>query len=140
MPGSHVPFVVVSGPVVRSGSWRSVHNACICAQYVALGGLVWNFPTSCAWAARVYVSHRCAHGCCTPVHVTPGLWACRCGAVTVHWADRGARDHGLKVVGLPSRFANFQAGVDGQERSADAPSPSSSPVADDWWSAGLLVF
>jgi membrane protein insertase Oxa1/YidC/SpoIIIJ len=26
-------------------------------QLVALAGLVWNPPTSCAWAARVYVSN-----------------------------------------------------------------------------------
>ena len=41
-------------------------------EFVALGGLVWDFPTSCAWAARVYVSNATA------------------------------RDHGLRVVGLPS--------------------------------------
>lgn len=27
-------------------------------ECVALAGLAWNFPTSCAWAARVYVNNR----------------------------------------------------------------------------------
>lgn len=33
-------------------------------QLVALAGLVWNPPTSCAWAARVYVNRESArkHG------------------------------------------------------------------------------
>jgi len=52
-------------------------------------------------------------------------------------AARGARDHGLKVVGLPSRFANFQTDVGSQE-GMDSLSPSASPAADDWWSSGLL--
>lgn len=30
----------------------------VLGQFVALGGLVWDFPTSCAWAARVYVNDR----------------------------------------------------------------------------------
>lgn len=47
-------------------------------ELVALGGLVWNFPTSCAWAARVYVNNG------------------------------DARRHGLKHVGLPSRSASFK--------------------------------
>jgi len=46
-------------------------------QLVALAGLVWNAPSSCAWAARVYVNNR------------------------------EARDHGLRSVGLPSRLAQF---------------------------------
>ncbi|PRW61256.1 NEOXANTHIN-DEFICIENT 1-like isoform X1 [Chlorella sorokiniana] len=48
-------------------------------ECVALAGLAWNFPTSCAWAARVYVN------------------------------DREARDHGISSVGLPSRMASFKA-------------------------------
>lgn len=48
-------------------------------ECVALAGLAWNFPTSCAWAARVYVN------------------------------DRVARDHGISSVGLPSRLASFKA-------------------------------
>lgn len=47
---------------------------------MALAGLVWNPPTSCAWAARVYVNSRLA------------------------------RDHGIKSVGLPSRLASFCTG------------------------------
>jgi hypothetical protein len=43
-----------------------------------MAGLVWNPPTSCAWAARVFVSNK------------------------------EARDHGIKSVGLPSRLARFQ--------------------------------
>jgi hypothetical protein len=43
-----------------------------------LGGLAWNFPTSCAWAARVYVNNK------------------------------EARDHGITAVGLPSRLARFK--------------------------------
>lgn len=42
-------------------------------QLVAVAGLVWNFPGSCAWAARVYVNDKCAAAaqmtvvlCCTP--------------------------------------------------------------------------
>eukprot|EP00877_Chromochloris_zofingiensis_P000521 jgi/Chrzof1/1046/Cz01g38110.t1 len=46
-------------------------------EFVALAGLVWNAPTSCAWAARVYVNNR------------------------------DARNHGVHHVGLPSRFAAF---------------------------------
>lgn len=48
-------------------------------ELVALGGLVWDFPTSCAWAARVYVNNK------------------------------EARDHGISSVGLPSRLAGFKA-------------------------------
>jgi|APGre2960657404_1045060.scaffolds.fasta_scaffold48048_1 hypothetical protein len=46
-------------------------------ELVLLSGLVWNAPTSCAWASRVYVSNR------------------------------AARDHGRAHVGLPSRVADF---------------------------------
>ncbi|CAG9465551.1 unnamed protein product [Pedinophyceae sp. YPF-701] len=46
-------------------------------EFVALGGLVWNPPTSCAWAARVFVSAK------------------------------EARDHGVTHVGLPSRRGTF---------------------------------
>lgn len=46
-------------------------------ELVVISGLVWNFPTSCAWAARVYVNNS------------------------------AARNHGRKDVGLPSRLASF---------------------------------
>eukprot|EP00892_Ulva_mutabilis_P011491 jgi/Ulvmu1/8714/UM047_0054.1 len=46
-------------------------------ELVVLAGLVWNPPTSCAWAQRVYVNNR------------------------------AARNHGLRHVGLPSRVASF---------------------------------
>lgn len=48
-------------------------------ELVALAGLAWNFPTSCAWAARVYVN------------------------------SKSARNHGISSVGLPSRLATFKA-------------------------------
>lgn len=68
-------------------------------ELVALAGLAWNFPTSCAWAARVYVNNV------------------------------SARNHGLTVVGLPSRLATFRA----------QPKPRSKrerrkPDAVNWWS------
>ncbi|KAG2433502.1 hypothetical protein HYH02_012620 [Chlamydomonas schloesseri] len=46
-------------------------------EMVAMAGLVWNPPTSCAWAARVFVNNR------------------------------EARDHGVHHVGLPSRLGAF---------------------------------
>lgn len=46
-------------------------------ELVVLAGLVWNPPTSCAWAQRVYVS------------------------------SKTARNHGLHSVGLSSRLATF---------------------------------
>lgn len=36
-------------------------------ECVALAGLAWNFPTSCAWAARVYVNDRWAAATHVPV-------------------------------------------------------------------------
>ncbi|PSC74653.1 hypothetical protein C2E20_2385 [Micractinium conductrix] len=48
-------------------------------ECVALAGLAWNWPTSCAWAARVFVNNK------------------------------EARDHGISAVGLPSRLAAFSA-------------------------------
>ncbi|KAK9803448.1 hypothetical protein WJX73_002248 [Symbiochloris irregularis] len=50
-------------------------------EVVVLAGLVWNFPTSCAWAARVYVNNR------------------------------EARDHGRSAIGLPSCRAALDAFV-----------------------------
>lgn len=47
-------------------------------ELVALAGLVWDPPASCAWAARVYVNNK------------------------------EARNHGLGSVGLPSRLASFR--------------------------------
>eukprot|EP00238_Polyblepharides_amylifera_P005577 CAMPEP_0196584008 /NCGR_PEP_ID=MMETSP1081-20130531/45441_1 /TAXON_ID=36882 /ORGANISM="Pyramimonas amylifera, Strain CCMP720" /LENGTH=270 /DNA_ID=CAMNT_0041905075 /DNA_START=1 /DNA_END=813 /DNA_ORIENTATION=+ len=46
-------------------------------EMVVLAGLVWNAPTSCAWASHVFVNNK------------------------------EARDHGLKEVGLPSAFVKF---------------------------------
>ena len=43
-----------------------------------MAGLVWNWPTSCAWAARVFVSNK------------------------------EARVHGRRHCGLPSRYATFE--------------------------------
>jgi len=53
-----------------------------------MAGLVWNPPTSCAWAARVYVSNR------------------------------EARDHGRRCVGLPSSVAAFEGGGAPAQQSA----------------------
>lgn len=47
-------------------------------ELVALAGIIWDPPASCAWAARVYVNNR------------------------------EARNHGLNSVGLPSRLAGFR--------------------------------
>ncbi|KAH9315477.1 hypothetical protein KI387_024104, partial [Taxus chinensis] len=46
-------------------------------ELVVIAGTVWNWPTSCAWAARVLVN------------------------------SKEACDHGRKEVGLPSHFASF---------------------------------
>ncbi|GLJ40263.1 hypothetical protein SUGI_0827130 [Cryptomeria japonica] len=46
-------------------------------ELVVIAGTVWNWPTSCAWAARVLVNNK------------------------------EARDHGRKEIGLPSHFASF---------------------------------
>ncbi|CAK9857126.1 unnamed protein product [Sphagnum jensenii] len=53
-------------------------------EMVVLAGIVWNPPTSCAWASRVLVN------------------------------SKEARDHGIKEVGLPSQTADFrlQAHID----------------------------
>lgn len=51
-------------------------------EMVALGGLVWNPPTSCAWAARVLVN------------------------------SKEARQHGVKTCGLPSHFVDFNDELD----------------------------
>ena len=53
-------------------------------EMVALGGLVWNPPTSCAWAARVLVN------------------------------SKTARQHGVKTCGLPSHFVDFNDELDRQ--------------------------
>jgi hypothetical protein len=88
-------------------------------ELVALAGLVWNAPTSCAWAARVYVNNK------------------------------EARDHGIGAVGLPSRFANFKAvplpalgaaamGHDGTTARASKrgeAAVSSSSTRCSWWDA-----
>ena len=51
-------------------------------EVVVLGGLVWNPPTSCAWASRVYVD------------------------------SAEARAHGIRTCGLPSRVAAFREETD----------------------------
>ena len=76
-------------------------------ELVALAGLAWNFPTSCAWAARVYVNND------------------------------EAKQHGLNVVGLPSRRASFTRTIGGSAagRATASKSPKSpkSSEASDWW-------
>ncbi|GBF90992.1 hypothetical protein Rsub_03847 [Raphidocelis subcapitata] len=74
-------------------------------ECVVMAGLVWNAPLSCAWAGRVYVS------------------------------DREARDHGLRLVGLPSRLAAFASAA----APADASAPPARRAARDarsWWRKG----
>lgn len=72
-------------------------------ELVALAGLAWNFPTSCAWAARVYVNNV------------------------------SARNHGLQVVGLPSRLASFRA----VRKNPLNAQPSRFTVGKrDWWAVG----
>lgn len=64
-------------------------------ELVAMAGLVWNPPTSCAWAARVYVNNK------------------------------EARDHGVGHVGLPSRLATFNlTRTPASSKSASNSSPS----------------
>ena len=41
-------------------SCQAALKCCAHVQLVALAGIVWNPPLSCAWAARVYVNNRCA--------------------------------------------------------------------------------
>lgn len=53
-------------------------------EVVVLGGLVWNAPTSCAWATRVYVD------------------------------SKAAREHGIRTCGLPSRAVEFRATGEGK--------------------------
>ncbi|GLC38604.1 hypothetical protein PLESTM_000753000 [Pleodorina starrii] len=64
-------------------------------ELVAMAGLVWNPPTSCAWAARVYVN------------------------------SRQARDHGIRHVGLPSRLAAFKLTGGGDGGAAAQPGTGS---------------
>ncbi|PNH03494.1 hypothetical protein TSOC_010447, partial [Tetrabaena socialis] len=77
-------------------------------ELVALAGLVWNAPTSCAWAARVYVNNR------------------------------EARDHGVHHVGLPSRLAAFSLISPAAAASGDAAGHArqqagGSGRAGNWW-------
>ncbi|WPT11353.1 Protein NEOXANTHIN-DEFICIENT 1 [Picochlorum sp. SENEW3] len=78
-------------------------------ELVALAGLAWNFPTSCAWAARVYVNNA------------------------------EARNHGIGVVGLPSRLASFKAVRKPSccKGKIQHSSKSSSRIdsGSDWWSS-----
>lgn len=79
-------------------------------ECVVMAGLVWNPPTSCAWAARVFVSNK------------------------------EARDHGLRHVGLPSRLAAFDGtplGPAGPSPSSSLSSSSKRPGGPlSWWRKG----
>mmetsp|Transcript_4803 Transcript_4803/g.13119 ORF Transcript_4803/g.13119 Transcript_4803/m.13119 type:complete len:360 (-) Transcript_4803:55-1134(-) len=76
-------------------------------ELVALTGLVWNPPTSCAWAARVYVN------------------------------SKDARNHGINSVGLPSRMAEFRevspADADHQARFTERKKKHGLGGASNWW-------
>ncbi len=76
-------------------------------ELVALAGLAWNFPTSCAWAARVYVNNV------------------------------EARNHGIGVVGLPSRLASFKAVRKPTCCKGERRNPLKSSIESnlDWWSS-----
>jgi hypothetical protein len=103
---AHIPLVQVFGYTL-GGLYLARYTdspAGAFDELVALAGLAWNFPTSCAWAARVYVNNV------------------------------SARNHGLKVVGLPSRLASFRA-VPKQQLTAK--SASKDMIGNrDWWSFG----
>lgn len=60
-------------------------------ELVVLAGIVWNPPTSCAWAARVIVN------------------------------SEEARDHGIEEVGLPSRTAEFSLRTSTDKRKSRRP-------------------
>jgi hypothetical protein len=72
-------------------------------ELVVLAGLVWNAPTSCAWARRVYVNNR------------------------------SARDHGLQHVGLPSRLATFAQAPCTPSRTHPGRSGTAEEAAIPWW-------
>ena len=73
-------------------------------EMVALGGLVWNAPTSCAWAARVFVNNK------------------------------DARSHGVKTCGLPSHFAHFDEEQEkGASAGADPTTMATTSTTHGWW-------
>ena len=84
------------------------------------------------------------------LHWSPVLPACgdavtfRRGApykVEIARLCRGARDHGLKVVGLPSRFASFDTDNSiMSSRTGASDASASAPAAGDWWSSGAPTF
>lgn len=82
-------------------------------ELVALAGLAWNFPASCAWAARVYVNNK------------------------------EARDHGVSSVGLPSRLAEFKAISLPSLHARNTASRRSNTCQQSWWdvnAAGSKAF
>ncbi|KAG1670205.1 hypothetical protein FOA52_014981 [Chlamydomonas sp. UWO 241] len=78
-------------------------------ELVVLAGLVWNAPTSCAWASRVYVSNK------------------------------DARDHGLRSVGLPSRLAAFSLVDGAYGSVARIESGRDGSVRGSWWEQRMPV-
>ena len=96
-------------------------------EMVALGGLVWNPPTSCAWAARVFVNNRDAraHGvktCGLPPPSPPSTRRARARRPTVGGKTQDHR-HSSRA-SRPSR----EADGDGLERANAARVPSTRPL------------
>ena len=94
---------------------------------MALAGLVWNPPGSCAWAARVYVSNAAAqrHG------VKASLAALAGAASLVRLTTPPARCHAQEV-GLPSYTATFQE----QPAASGASAPKKRSAGLFWWRGG----
>jgi len=103
---AHIPLVQIFGYTL-GGLYLARYTESPAGAFdelVALAGLAWNFPTSCAWAARVYVNNA------------------------------SARNHGLKVVGLPSRLASFRAVP---KKQLNALTSKGRNGKRDWWSFGV---
>ena len=57
----HACAIIKPLQVHKDRNENQVHcNKLLNVQLVVISGLVWNWPTSCAWAARVYVNDRYA--------------------------------------------------------------------------------
>lgn len=100
---AHIPLVQIFGYTL-GGLYLARYTDSPAGPFdelVALAGLAWNFPTSCAWAARVYVNNV------------------------------SARNHGLQVVGLPSRLASFRAVP---RKSLNTKEAREKAHRQDWWS------
>ena len=97
-------------------------------EMVALGGLVWNPPTSCAWAARVFVNNRDARArtasrrAVSPPPSPPSTRRARARRPTVGGKTQDHRTRRARP--RPSR----EADGDGLERANAARVPSTRPL------------